>query len=151
MDISTTNREERFVTWDNTIPGISFNFECGRITIFKTTLAILGFSEFYRFLYNPEALQLAIEACNMDSQGAQALKNINPNESYNIKSIGFVRMLYANCGWERTMSYRVPGISYANQHLVNFKLSNALEILDGKVKELNLPESIPIKHTISRN
>ncbi len=102
-------------------------------------------------MYNPKALQLAIEACNIDSQGAQTLKNINTDESYNIKSVSFVRMLYANCDWERTMSYRVPSIPYVNQHLVDFKLSNALEIFDGKVKELDLPESIPAKHTTMRD
>lgn len=151
MDISIIDRNDKFVNWDNTTPGISFNFEYGRITIFKTTLAVLGFSEFYRFLYNPKALQLAIEACNMDSQGAQALKNINPDESYNIKSVGFVRMLYAGCGWDKTMSYRVPGIPYVAQHLVDFKLSDALEIFEGKVKEFDLPKSIPVEHTTSRD
>ena len=58
-------------------------------------------------------------------------------------------MLYAGCDWDKTMSYRVPGIPYANQHLVDFKLLNALEIFEGKVKEFDLPGNIPVKHTTS--
>ena len=134
MNNFTVDSENSFMNWNNKIPGISFNLECGRIIIFKNTLTALGFPEFYRFLYNPDSLQLAIEACNIDSPGAQALKYIKPDETYNIKSIDFVRMLYVHCGWKRTMTYRVHGIPYVNQHLVDFKLSNALEIFEGKVK-----------------
>ena len=56
-----------------------------------------------------------------------------------------------NYGWDKTMSYRVPGIPYANQHFVDFRLSNALEIFEGNVKKFDLPESISVKHATSRD
>ena len=37
-------------------------------------------------------------------------------------------MLYASCGWKRTISYRVYGMPHADHHIVDFKLSEVLEI-----------------------
>ena len=44
---------DEYITWDFTVPGISFNTDSGRITIFKTTLKAMGYPEFFHFLFSP--------------------------------------------------------------------------------------------------
>ena len=43
-----------------------------------------------------------------------------------------------SCGWKKTLTYRVPGIYYPVQKLVNFRLSNTLELHEGRLKEVEL-------------
>lgn len=45
---------EKYISWDLKQPGISFSLADGRITIFKRTLDVLEYPEYYRFLFSPE-------------------------------------------------------------------------------------------------
>ena len=54
-----TNREPCIGNFET--PGISFNIVSGRITIFKTTLKIMGYPEFFHFMFSSEDRMFGIE------------------------------------------------------------------------------------------
>ena len=127
--------ERKYVDWDYSMPGISFCLKSGRVTIFKTTLEVIGYPEFYRFLYNPDTKMMAIEPCAMNAPGAYALVNVKKEETYDVSSIDFVRMMYRENGWKKQTSYRIAGIAYPQDRAVEFDLTKALEIHEGRVME----------------
>ena len=114
-------------------PAITFRMKAGRITIFRSTLSAIGYPEFYRFLYNRERRQIAIEPCEMDAPGSYA--GVKKDDTYEISSIDLLRMLYRDNGWKNELSYRVPGLAYSDERIVEFDLTKAMEIIDGKVQE----------------
>lgn len=127
---------DEYVIWDNTSPGISFNIETGRITIFKTTLVELGYPEFFRFLFSPEDLMFGIEPCGIDDGGSHRLPDEITREHYDIKSVGLVRFVYKTCGWKKKLTYRIAGKKYApDSKLICFDLRKAYEIHEGRMKE----------------
>ncbi len=127
---------EEYVIWDSASPGISFNIVTGRITIFKTTLVALGYPEFFRFRFSPEDMFFGIEPCGIDDGGAHRLPEEITREHYDIKSKGLVRFVYKTCGWQKKLTYRVPGEKYApDSHLVYFDMRQAYEIHQGRMKE----------------
>lgn len=97
-----------------------------RVTIFKTTLAVMDYPEFYRFLYNPDTQSLAIEPCEMDAPGAYALVGVKKEETYDVSSIDFVRIMYRANRWNQEISYRVAGIAYPDLKTAVFALRDAL-------------------------
>lgn len=127
--------ERKYVDWDYSMPGISFCLKSGRVTIFKTTLEVIGYPEFNRFLYNPDTKMMAIEPCAMNAPGAYALVNVKKEETYDVSSIDFVRMMYRENGWKKQISYRIAGVAYPQDRAVEFDLTKALEIHEGRVME----------------
>ena len=67
--------DEKHTYWDIKQPGISFNLGSGRIALYRATLEIMGYPEFYRFLFNPEKKMLAIQRCGIDDPGAHKLRS----------------------------------------------------------------------------
>lgn len=127
--------ERKYVVWDYSMPGISFCLKSGRVTIFKTTLEVIGYPEFYRFLYNPDTRMLAIEPCEMNAPGAYALVNVKKEETYDVSSMSFVRIIYRENRWNKRISYRIAGVAYPQDRAVEFDLTKALEIHEGRVME----------------
>ncbi len=127
--------ERKYVDWDYSMPGISFCLKSGRVTILKTTLEVIGYPEFYRFLYNPDTKMMAIEPCAMNAPGAYALVNVKKEETYDVSSIDFVRMMYRENGWKKQISYRIVGTPHRQERAVEFDLTKALEIHEGRVME----------------
>ena len=109
-------------TWQQNMLGITFRYADGRITVFRSALESIGRPEFYHFLYNPTKQMFAIQACGMDAEGANRVPKKNQDDRYEIKSKNLVRLLYQSCGWDRTRSYRLPGVEYPQQRLVNYDL-----------------------------
>ena len=127
---------DEYISWDYSIPGISFNVVSGRITIFKATLVALGYPEFYRFLFSPEDHIFGIESCGIDDEGAHRLPDEITREHYDIKSKDLVRFVYRTCGWQKKLTYRIPGVkSSPDYHQVYFDLRKAFEIHEGRMKE----------------
>ena len=127
---------DEYITWDFTVPGISFNIDSGRITIFKTTLKAMGFPEFFHFLFSPEDQVFGIEPCGIDDGGAYRLPEMIKNDHHDLKCKDLVRFVYQTCGWQKKITYRVPGVSPApDSHTVYFDLRKALEVHEGRVKE----------------
>ena len=124
-----------YIIWDYSAPGISFNVDTGRITIFKTTLVAMGYPEYFHFLFSPEDLAFGIEPCNIDDGGANRLPDNLSRDHYDIKSKDLVRFVFQSCGWKKKLTYRVPGVSLApDSHKVYFDLRQALEVHEGRTK-----------------
>ncbi len=104
-------------TWQQNMLGITFRYADGRITVFRSALESIGRPEFYHFL------------------------------RYEIKSKNLVRLLYQSCGWDRTRSYRLPGVEYPQQRLVNYDLCRAIPIFEGKVDKENESAQEPVQAT----
>lgn len=125
-----------YIIWDFSAPGISFNVDSGRITIFKTTLVAMGYPEFFHFLFSPEDMVFGIEPCGIDDGGAKRLPDDLKYDHYDIKSKDLVRFVFQTCGWEKKLTYRVPGVRLApDSHKVYFDLRQALEVHEGRVRE----------------
>lgn len=58
---------------------------------------------------------------------------LSTDDRYEIKSKGLVRLIYQSCGWDRTRSYRLPGVEYPQHRLVNYDLSRAIPIFEGRI------------------
>ena len=48
-----------------------------------------------------------------------------------------MRLIYQSCGWDRTRSYRLQGVEYPEQRLVNYDLRRAIPIFEGKMDKEN--------------
>ena len=129
--------DEKYVNWDLKQPGISFCLNEGRITLFKTTMDIPGYPEYYRFLFSPENGLLAVQACGINDKGANRGKMDLGLDHYSVKSMDLVRFVYHTCGWKGKITYRVPGIGFPEDRAVQFDLGNAYEIHEGRVVETN--------------
>lgn len=106
-------------------PKVSFNLDYGRFIIHRTTLEVLGYPEFYRFLFNRHEKQLAIQSCGIDDAGSHQLKAIKDGDAYEVKSKDLLRLLYRSCNWDRFLSYRIQGTAYPEQRTVVFSLNEA--------------------------
>ena len=89
------------------------------------------------FINNPTKQMFAIQACGMDEEGANRVPKKNQDDRYEIKSKDLVRLIYQSCGWDRTRSYRLPGVEYPQQRLVNYELCHAIPIFEGKMDKEN--------------
>ena len=127
---------DEYVIWNNSLPGISFNIDSGRITVFKSTLKEMNYPEYFHFLFSPDELTFGIEPCELKDVGAHRLPDEVTREHYDIKSKALVRFIYKTCGWEKKLTYRVPGEKCApDNRLVVFNLRRAYEIHAGRMKE----------------
>lgn len=109
-------------------PGISFYLPRGRITIFKTTLAALGYPDNFRFLLDNDKRQLAIEGCSFGAVGSHQLKKIPEGHSLDIISKDMVQFIYQTCDWESDSTYRIMGITMPNRKMVVFDLNSAQKL-----------------------
>lgn len=134
-------------TWQQNMLGITFRYADGRITVFRSALESIGRPEFYHFLYNSTKQMFAIQACGMDAEGANRVPKKNQDDRYEIKSKNLVWLLYQSCGWDRTRSYRLPGVEYPQQRLVNYDLCRAIPIFEGKVDKENESAQEPVQAT----
>lgn len=125
--------EKQTNTWQQNMLGLTFRYADGRISVFKSALEAIGRPEFYHFLYNPIKQMFAIQACGIDEEGANRLPKHSTDDRYEIKSKGLVRLIYQSCGWDRTRSYRLPGVEYPQHRLVNYDLSRAIPIFEGRI------------------
>ena len=82
--------------WHAGILGMTLNVDEGRITIFRSTLEALGWPSHYRFLYNPQMNQIAVQVCSAADAGAHRVGKLNEFSSCEIKCVAFVRMIYKN-------------------------------------------------------
>lgn len=119
--------------WHAGVLGMTFSIDEGRITIFRSTLETLGWPSHYRFLYNPQMNQIAVQACKAGDAGAHRVGKLNEFSSCEIKCVAFVRMVYKNAHWNKRRSYRMIGNPFPEQRLVSFQIQDALPIENGRV------------------
>ena len=119
--------------WHAGVLGMTLNVDEGRITIFRSTLETLGWPSHYRFLYNPQMNQIAVQVCSAADAGAHRVGKLNEFSSCEIKCVAFVRMVYKNAKWDKRRSYRMIGNPFPEQRLVSFQIQEALPIENGRV------------------
>lgn len=71
-----------------------------------------------------------IPFCTHDGYGAGKPDESNSGE---IKCMALVRMIYGDSGWDKKMSYRLIGRAFPQQRLVSFKITDAMQIENGRV------------------
>ena len=120
--------DEKNTYWDIKQPGISFNLGSGRIALYRATLEIMGYPEFYRFLFNPGKKTLTIQRCDIDDPGAHKLPRIIKRETCDVSSKDLVRLMYRSCRWNPDTTCRIPGVGYPGSFAVSFDLNEAYEI-----------------------
>jgi len=118
--------------------GMSFCEEEGRITVFRKTLEALEWPSHYRFLYNRKMKQIAAQACGAEESGAHRVGKPDESNSGEIKCMALVRMIYGDSGWDKKMSYRLLGRAFPQQRLVSFKITDAMQIENGRVLTENV-------------
>ena len=59
--------------------------------------------------------------------------NEGESNSGEIKCMALVRMIYGDSGWDKKMSYRLLGRAFPQQRLVSFKITDAMQIENGRV------------------
>ena len=123
-----------YISWDLKQPGISFCLGDGRITLFKSTLDVLGYPEYYRFLFSPEDRLFAVQACGMTDHGSNRLGEVK-REHYNVKTLDLVKFVYSTCRWKEKITYRIAGVFFPEDKAVQFDLVAAYEIREGRVFE----------------
>ena len=124
-----------YIAWDYSRPGISFRIKPGRIGIFKKTLEVMGYPEYFRFLFSPEDMIFGIEPCGIDDKGAKRMPEVAPSECIDVSSLNLVRFVYRTCGWDQKVSYRIAGEVHGR--MVYFDLDKAYEIHEGRVLEVS--------------
>lgn len=128
---------DRYVPWDISQPGISFDFANGRISVFLKTLDYLAYPEFIRFLFKPDSGMFAIQACGMNDEGAKPTRNRKPEKHFDIKTADLVRLVYSSCGWNTKIGYRVAGEVFPKEKLIIFDLNEAFEIHEGRLTRVS--------------
>lgn len=126
-------KEQEEKIWHTGVLGMTLNVDEGRITIFRSTLEVLGWPSYYRFLYNPQMNQIAVQVCSATDAGAHRVGKLNEFSSCEIKCVAFVRMVYKNAQWDKRRSYRMIGNLFPEQRLVSFQIQEALPIENGRV------------------
>lgn len=58
------------------------------------------------------------------------------SNSGEIKCMALVRMIYGDSGWDKKMSYRLLGRAFQQQRLVSFKITDAMQIENGRLTEM---------------
>ena len=105
--------------------GMSFCEEEGRITVFRKTLEALEWPSHYRFLYNRKMKQIAVQACGAEESGAHRVGKPDESNSDEIKCMALVRMIYGDS-------------AFPQQRLVSFKITDAMQIENGRVLTENV-------------
>ena len=123
--------------WNQRMLGMTFNAVDGRITIFRSTLEALGWPTHYRFLYNREAKQVAVQNCTAEDAGAHKTPKLTVSNSCEIKCVALVRMIYRDMRWNRNNTYRLEGKSIPRQQLVSFDLGTPFLVENGKALDEN--------------
>ena len=131
-------------TWNQRMLGLTFNVDDGRITIFRSTLEALGWPTHYRFLYNREAKQVAVQNCTAEDAGAHRTPKLTVSNSCEIKCVALVRMIYRDMRWNRNNTYRLEGKSVPRQQLVSFDLDIPFLVENGKALDENPSPTKPL-------
>lgn len=83
--------------------------------------------------YNRKMKQIAVQACGAEESGAHRVGKPDESNSGEIKCMALVRMIYGDSGWDKKMSYRLIGRAFPQQRLVSFKITDAMQIENGRV------------------
>ena len=109
---------------------ISFSFKRRRVLIHKSTLRALNLPQNIRFLLNTEKRCMAVQSCAPIDRDNFAVPDLSTVYQYEITSISFLDIVYKLAKWDNEKTYRVIGLLYPVNQLVEFRLSEAMQISD---------------------
>jgi hypothetical protein len=112
-------------------PGVSFSYKRSRVLVFLSTLQVLNNPSCVRFLFNPCEKKLAIQECEYNEKDSFVVPKYEKSEewkTYEISSISMIEMLWECCEWTKNRTYRIFGEYYPGYRLVEFKMSDAVEL-----------------------
>lgn len=108
--------------------GISMSMKYGRFTLYRATLEVLGFPEYYRFLLNIEEKKLVVQACGIDDKGSHRLPEIKQKQCCEIKSVQMACLIFKNCSWDENYTYSINGVGFPEQNLVQYDLMEVVAV-----------------------
>lgn len=113
-------------------PGISFGLKWSKIMIFHKTIVALENPKYIFFMLNLKKKQLAVVASNHKTRESFKVPEYLCEEEFEwcfkICSQPLVSHIYEYCAWNPNTTYRIDGIVYPEQRLVEFNLNTATSI-----------------------
>lgn len=120
--------------------GLSFSLKRGRSLIYWATIRSLKNPKFSRFLFNSRDHKVAIQVATPIDKEAMKVPAFQEVQQYEIASKAFLRVLYKNCHWDESKTYRVYGTNYGNEQVVEFRLEEATIIRDEEFRDPEMRE-----------
>jgi hypothetical protein len=120
--------------------GLSFSLKRGRSLIYWATIRSLKNPKFIRFLFNSRDHKVAIQVATPIDKEALKVPAFQEVQQYEIASKAFLRVLYKNCHWDESKTYRVYGTNYGNEQVVEFRLEEATIIRDEEFRDPEIIE-----------
>lgn len=113
---------------------ITFSYRRGRVRIYKSVITLLGNPPYIRFLINRETKSVCVQGWSENERDVIEVPDelYKVRTSFGINSKALVRSITDIMGWSKTRSYRVKGSYIEEGDLVEFPLSEAVELLHEK-------------------
>ena len=117
--------------------GISFSMKRRRVLIYRSTLRSLSMPKNIRFLLNMKKQRVAVQACEAIDRDSFKVPEFpdGSKDQYEINSINFMNVLYRLAGWDRDKNYKIEGLVYPDNRLVEFQLEKAVLISDEEFRD----------------
>lgn len=76
--------------------------------------------------------KVAVQACEAIDRDSFKVPEIidGGKDQYEISSVNFLKMVYKLAGWKDDGTYRIAGVVFAENRLVEFELGDAVKIAD---------------------
>lgn len=112
--------------------GISFSMKRRRVLIYRSSLCALGMPSNIRFLLNMKQKKVAVQACEAIDRDFFKVPEIidGGKDQYEISSVNFLKMVYKLAEWKDDGTYRISGVVFPENRLVEFELGDAVKIAD---------------------
>lgn len=101
--------------------GMSLNKKYGKIHIYHNTIQALAEPKHVRFLFNPEAKKLAVQATKRKQAECFKVPQYIPDKwEFRLSSTPMINMVWKCCGWDMEKTYRLTGELHEEYGLVEF-------------------------------
>ena len=114
-------------------PAIMFDFKKSRIRIHKNTLHALDNPAYVLLLINPIDRVIAVKANDgTDARAHRVGMRASKNKSFEIYSMALLNKLRLCSEWDEKQSYRILGNRIEEQDLVQFKINESFQYVNGR-------------------
>ena len=114
-------------------PAIMFDFKKSRIRIHKNTLHALDNPTYVLLLINPIDRLIAVKANDgTDARAHRVGMRASKNKSFEIYSMALLNKLRLCSEWDEKQSYRILGNRIEEQDLVQFKINESFQYVNGR-------------------
>lgn len=114
-------------------PAIMFDFKKSRIRIHKNTLHALDNPAYVLLLINPIDRLIAVKANDgTDARAHRVGMRASKNKSFEIYSMALLDKLRLCSEWDEKQSYRILGNRIEEQDIVQFKINESFQYVNGR-------------------